>query len=59
MARIELSKNEPLDSAIKRFKIECSKDGLMSEIKKRKYYEKPSVKRKKKADAAKKKQRRK
>lgn len=52
---IKVRPNESIDSALKRFKRETSKAGLMAEIKKRKHYEKPSVKRKKKSDAAKRK----
>ncbi|GHU51847.1 hypothetical protein FACS1894132_00180 [Clostridia bacterium] len=54
MAEIHVNKNESLDSAIKRFKRSCSKDGVMQEVRKREHYEKPSVKRKKKAEAARK-----
>ena len=55
MTGIKVRPNESIDSALKRFKRETSKAGLMAEIKKRKHYEKPSVKRKKKIDAAKRK----
>ena len=34
-----------LDSALKRFKVKCSRDGIPSEIKKRKFYDKPGKKR--------------
>ncbi|MDR0918209.1 MAG: 30S ribosomal protein S21 [Oscillospiraceae bacterium] len=54
MAEIHVNKNETLDSALKRFKRSCSKDGVMQEVRKREHYEKPSVKRKKKAEAARK-----
>nr|WP_238976314.1 30S ribosomal protein S21 [Leptospirillum ferriphilum] len=40
---------------MKRFKKQCEKAGILSEIKKREHYEKPSVRRKKKALAARKK----
>ena len=46
--------NESLDSALRRFKRQCAKSGVMSEIRKREHYEKPSVKRKKKSEAARK-----
>lgn len=52
MAVTRVRKNESLDSALRRFKRQCVKSGVMSEVRKRKYYEKPSVKRKKKSDAA-------
>ena len=55
MTGIKVRPNESIDSALKRFKRETSKAGLMAEIKKRKHYEKPSVKRKKRIDAAKRK----
>ncbi|WP_025028213.1 30S ribosomal protein S21 [Caldalkalibacillus mannanilyticus] len=54
MAETRVRKNESLDQALRRFKRSCSKDGVIAEIKKRKHYEKPSVKRKKKSEAARK-----
>lgn len=54
MAEIRVRKNETLDAALRRFKRDCAKSGVMAEIKKRKYYEKPSIKRKKKSEAARK-----
>ena len=48
------SKNESLDSALRRFKRSCAKAGIQQEIRKREHYEKPSVKRKKKSEAARK-----
>ncbi len=45
---------ESFESALRRFKKQCEKTGILSEIKKREHYEKPSVKRKKKILAAKK-----
>lgn len=54
MAEIKVGKNESLDSALKRFKRQCQKSGVLSEIRKREHYEKPSVKRKKKSEAARK-----
>ncbi|WP_432409277.1 30S ribosomal protein S21 [Wukongibacter sp. M2B1] len=55
MSKVKVRDNESLDQALRRFKRECSKSGVMSEVKKRRHYEKPSVKRKKKAEAAKRK----
>ncbi len=55
MAQVIVKENESLESALKRFKRSCARDGLMSELRKREHYEKPSVKRKKKAEAARKK----
>ena len=49
--------NGNLEDAIKRFKRQCARNGIIQEIKKRAHYEKPSVKRKKKSEAAKKRNR--
>ena len=54
MAEIRIKDNESLDSALRRFKRSCQKAGVLSEIRKREHYEKPSVKRKKKSEAARK-----
>lgn len=54
MAEIHIKDNESLDNAIKRFKRSCAKSGIISEIRKREHYEKPSVRRKKKSEAARK-----
>ncbi|RKD34740.1 30S ribosomal protein S21 [Thermohalobacter berrensis] len=58
MTEVRIKKNESLDSALRRFKRQCARDGIISEIKKREYYEKPSVRRKKKAEAARRKNKR-
>ncbi|UOF88921.1 30S ribosomal protein S21 [Fodinisporobacter ferrooxydans] len=55
MSEVRIRKNESLDSALRRFKRATAKDGILAEIKKRKHYEKPSVARKKKSEAARKK----
>ena len=55
---VKVGKNESLDSALRRFKKDCQRSGVMAEARKRDHYEKPSVKRKKKSEAARKKQRR-
>jgi small subunit ribosomal protein S21 len=55
MAQVVVREGENLESALKRFKRSCAKDGVMSELRKREHYEKPSVKRKKKSEAARKK----
>ena len=47
MAEIRVGKNETLDSALRRFKRSCQKAGVLSEVRKREHYEKPSVRRKK------------
>ena len=49
-----MKEGESIESALKRFKKATEKAGILSEIRKREHYEKPSVKRKKKALAAKK-----
>jgi small subunit ribosomal protein S21 len=54
MSQVRVKENESLDSALRRFKRSCSKAGVLSEIRKREHYEKPSVKRKKKSEAARK-----
>ncbi len=54
MPGVKVGENESFESALKRFKKQCERAGILSEIKKREYYEKPSVKRKKKALAARK-----
>jgi len=54
MAEIRVKENESLDSALKRFKRQCAKSGVLAEVRKREHYEKPSVKRKKKSEAARK-----
>ncbi|NGP43515.1 30S ribosomal protein S21 [Bacillaceae bacterium SIJ1] len=46
--------NESLEDALRRFKKNVSKSGTMAEVRKREYYDKPSVKRKKKSEAARK-----
>jgi small subunit ribosomal protein S21 len=51
--------NEPIDKALRRFKKECQKSGVLTELRRREYFEKPSVRKKRKAEAAKRKQRRK
>ena len=54
MSEIRIKDNESLDSALRRFKRQCAKAGVLSEVRKREHYEKPSVKRKKKSEAARK-----
>ncbi|MBR3196233.1 MAG: 30S ribosomal protein S21 [Clostridia bacterium] len=54
MSEIRVGEGESLDSALKRFKRKCARAGVMAEIRRREHYEKPSVKRKKKAEAARK-----
>lgn len=54
MSEIKVGENESLESALRRFKKKCAKSGVLSEARKREHYEKPSVKRKKKSEAARK-----
>jgi len=54
MAAVRVKESEPIDSAIRRFKKLCEKAGILSELRRREHYEKPSIRRKKKALAAKK-----
>lgn len=58
MAQVNRGDNESLDAALRRFRRECQKTGVLAEARKREFYEKPSVRRKKKAEAAKKRLRR-
>ncbi|HCY48838.1 MAG TPA: 30S ribosomal protein S21 [Clostridiales bacterium] len=54
MATIKVGENESLDSALRRFKRRCARDGIIGDLRKKEQYEKPSVRRKKKAEAARK-----
>ena len=54
MSEIKVQKGESLDSALRRFKRSCQKAGVLSEVRKREHYEKPSVRRKLKSKAARK-----
>ena len=54
MSEIHVRENESIDSALKRFKRSCAKAGVIAEVRKREHYEKPSVRRKKKSEAARK-----
>ena len=51
---IRVGENESLESALKRRKPKGARSGVLAEVRKREHYEKPSVKRKKKAEAARK-----
>lgn len=52
MSEVKVGKNESLDNALRRFKRQCQRSGVLSEVRKREHYEKPSVRRKKKSEAA-------
>ena len=54
MSLVRVGENESIDSALRRFKRKCSRDGIIGDLRKKEFYEKPSVKRKKKAEAARK-----
>ena len=54
MAGVRVKDNEPIESAIRRFMKQCEKAGILAELRKREHYEKPSVRKKKKAMAARK-----
>ena len=54
MAEVKVKEGESLDSALRRFKRQCARSGILTELRKREHYEKPSVKRKKKSEAARK-----
>ncbi|MBM6920588.1 30S ribosomal protein S21 [Phocea massiliensis] len=54
MSEVRVKENESLDSALRRFKRSCVKSGVLAEVRKREHYEKPSVRRKKKSEAARK-----
>ena len=54
MAEIRMRDNESIDSLLRRFKRQCQRSGVLSKVKKREQYDKPSVKRKKKSEAARK-----
>ncbi|HHJ7401485.1 TPA: 30S ribosomal protein S21, partial [Streptococcus pyogenes] len=52
MSKTVVRKNESLDDALRRFKRSVTKAGTLQESRKREFYEKPSVKRKRKSEAA-------
>jgi small subunit ribosomal protein S21 len=54
MTGIVIRDGDSFEAALKKFKKQCEKAGILSEVRKRESYEKPSVKRKKKAVAARK-----
>jgi small subunit ribosomal protein S21 len=54
MPAVIIRDGESFESALRRFKKQCERTGILSEVKKREHFEKPSVKKKKKILAAKK-----
>jgi small subunit ribosomal protein S21 len=55
VSEIRVGKDESIESALKRFKRKCQNSGIIAEVRRREHYEKPSVRRKTKALAARKK----
>ena len=55
MPVVHVREEESFENALRRFKRKCEKAGVLTELKKRQHFEKPSVKRKRKAIQAKKK----
>ena len=53
LAEIKLAKDEPIEKALRKFKREVRKEGILLELKKREFYEKPSEKRKRRESRAK------
>ncbi len=58
MPAVRIRENEPFERALKRFTKMCEKAGLMPDYKKHQHFEKPSERKKRKLNAAKRKQRR-
>lgn len=54
VSTVKVKDGESLDSALRRFKRQTSRDGVIQEVRKREHYEKPSVKKKLKSEAARK-----
>jgi small subunit ribosomal protein S21 len=54
MSEIRIKENESFENALRRFKKQVEKTGILSEVRRREHFEKPSIKRKKKLLAAKK-----
>ena len=52
MPQVRLKENEPFDVALRRFKRSCEKAGVLAEVRRREFYEKPTSVRKRKAAAA-------
>lgn len=52
MPSVRIKENEPFDIALRRFKRACEKAGILSEVRRREFYEKPTEVRKRKKAAA-------
>lgn len=55
MPSVKVSESDSFENVLRKFKKQCEREGILSEVKKREHYEKPSVRKKKKAIAARKK----
>ena len=53
MTVVRVYEDEPFEITLKKFKRKCMRDGIFSELRKRRYYDKPSLKKRKKAEATK------
>jgi len=54
MPVVKIKENESFEQALRRFKKSCEKAGILTELRRREYYDKPSIRKKKKAAAARK-----
>ncbi|MEK7333288.1 MAG: 30S ribosomal protein S21 [Nitrospirota bacterium] len=55
MPSIKVRESDSFENALRKFKKQCEREGILSEVKKREHYEKPSLRKKKNAIAARKK----
>lgn len=53
MTIVKVDENEPFESALRRFKRKCVQAGIFSEVRRRRHYEKPSIRKRKKEASAK------
>ena len=56
MAKVEIRKDESIDKALRKFKMKLRKEGVLDELKKREYYEKPSERKRHDLERAKRKE---
>ncbi len=54
MSTVRVGENQSLEDALRRFKRKCARDGIIGDLRRKEFYEKPAVRRKKKAEAARK-----
>ena len=52
MPNVKVRENEPFEFALRRFKRSCEKAGVLTEVRRREFYEKPTSERKRKKAAA-------